>query len=174
MGVGPWDAISLLNICKSGLEHPNRGHITAGAPKCPLWSDNVDHHPFEFTGKPPKRSQIFLAFRGRCRLDWDIEMEHGPSAETYHAEARPDNIQSPLSIRRGNKACRLWRICTVGVEYLHSANGSRVKGGRYFDIARGFVYKTKVLWAQQIVQPLQLAILYSASAWFLLFFVLIG
>lgn len=48
------------------------------------------------------------------------------------------------------------------------------RGGSYFDIARGSVYKTKVIRAQQIVQPFQLAILYSASAWVLSFFALIG
>lgn len=89
-------------------------------------------------------------------------MEDGPSAKTYHAEARPDNIQSPSGIRRGNKSCRMWRICTIAVEYLHSANGSRVKGGRYSDIARG-LHNTKVVWAQQIVQPVQLTILYGGQ-----------
>lgn len=93
-----------------------------GHPECPLWNENVDHHPFQLTGNPPKCSQIFLAFRRWCRLDWDIEMENGPNAESYHAEARPDNIQGPSSLEDMYTWC----------EYPHSANGSRVKGGQLF------------------------------------------
>jgi hypothetical protein len=92
MGVRPWDAIFLLILCETGLEYPDRAGITAGHPEYPLWSKDVDHHPFELIGEPPKRSQIPLAFLGWCRLDWDIEMENRPNAEAYHAEARPDNI----------------------------------------------------------------------------------
>lgn len=96
-----------------------------------------------------------------------------------------DQVQRPITLRQDQTISRVPRV--FGEETKPAVSGgyvqlvwnvcillSRVKGGRYLDIARGFVYKTKLLWAQQIVQPLQLVILYSASAWLLLFFVLIG
>lgn len=74
------------------------------------------------------------------RLDGDIEMENRPSAEAYHADERPDSIKSPSSVPRGNKACRLWRIGTIGVNFCILRMVLESSGG-HVDFARGSVYK---------------------------------